>query len=233
MPINILVIDDEKETVESLMNMLKRKDSENILGEIIVDNSMLKSVSNLEEYNISKYGINFNAVLIDYQLDCEFSGILVSAWMLVQQIKAPRITLTGAEYPGPKEYFDGHILKDDIVDNSQYVISYISSCVENFNYEKWLEDQHQKFVELYSKMLSEDNDGHLNPCEQENLHSIEALLDKFEKIIDAGQEEAIKMKMQIINSSSDFAEKHELFANQMSQKQGELNKLIKTLEKQK
>lgn len=83
--INILVIDDEKDTIENLMRMLKRKDKLNKIGEIIVDDSMLNDIKSLEEYNINKYGVVFDAILIDYQLGCGFSGALVSAWMLIQK----------------------------------------------------------------------------------------------------------------------------------------------------
>lgn len=80
MAINILVIDDDKRMAIRLMNNLKRADQSNILGEIEVDDS-IKELETVEKYDVSHYGIKFDVALIDYQLSCSFTGILVSAWI--------------------------------------------------------------------------------------------------------------------------------------------------------
>lgn len=228
-PINILVIDDEKDSIENLMRMLKRKDKQNKIGQIVVDNSMLIDIKSLEGYNISNYGIDFHAILIDYQLGCGFSGALVSAWMLAQKIKAPRITLTGAQYPGPKEYFDENILKDEITSDAQDVIDRIVACVESFNYDKWLVEQYDHLVKEYTQLLKDEQNGRLTNYEKVNLKSLEQLLDKFENIIDNKQNETIKLKYKVLEEKSSFMDKNVKYLSELEKKEDELNQLIKDL----
>ncbi|MNW40036.1 hypothetical protein D3C74_171400 [compost metagenome] len=231
-PINILVIDDEKDSIENLMRMLKRKDKSNKIGEIVVDDTMLSDIKSLEEYDINKFGISFDVILIDYQLGCGFSGALVSAWMLIQKIKAPRITLTGAQYPGPKEYFDENILKDEITSDAQNVIERIVNCVENFNYDKWITIQYNQLVDEYSKLLKDEQSGRLASYEKVNLKSLEELLDKFEAIIDVKQNEAIKLKYKVLESKSEFVKKNSEFLREFEKKEKEMDELIKQLKEE-
>jgi CheY-like chemotaxis protein len=228
-PINILVIDDEKDSIENLMRMLKRKDKLNKIGEIIVDDSMLKDVKSLEEFSLSKYDIKFDVILIDHQLGCGFSGALVSAWMLIQKIRAPRITFTGAEYPGPKEYFDENIIKDEITTNAQDVINRIVSCVENFKYDEWLVTQYDQLVNEYTKLLKEDQSGSLSYTEKTNLESLESILDKFESIIDSKQNEFIKLRYKALEVKGDFTKKNNEFLSQLEVKEREMNQIIEEL----
>lgn len=227
--INILVIDDETTYVNRLMNTLKRKDTQNRIGQIIVDNSMLGEKS-LEQYDASIYNTKFDIVLIDYQLGCSYTGILVSAWMMLQ-LKVPRMTLTSGAYPGPRDYFDGYITKDEIIDSPNEVIDRITSCVETFNYNKWLEKQYDQLVDQYSKMLSDDQNLKLNPYEKENLESLANLLDKFEKIIDEEQEKVIKLKMEYINNQVSFTKKEEIYNQELFEKQKQLQETLKELKK--
>lgn len=227
--INILVIDDEIDNVNRLMETLKRKDTQKRIGQVIVDNSMLR-FNSLEQYDASIHNIKFDIVLIDYQLDCSYTGILVSAWIMLQ-LKVPRMTLTSGVYPGPKDYFDGHITKDEIIDSPNEVIDRIISCVETFNYNSWLEKQYDQLVVQYSKMLSDNQELKLNSCEKENLESLTNLLDKFEKIIDEEQEKIIKLKMEYISNRIGFAEKEKKYNEEIFEKQNEIQKIIKELEK--
>ena len=80
MAINILVIDDDRKMAERLMRGLQRADKENILGEIQVDDSVIK-LETVENYDISHFETTFDVALIDYQLSSSFTGILVSAWI--------------------------------------------------------------------------------------------------------------------------------------------------------
>lgn len=227
--INILVIDDEITIVNRLMESLKRKDDQNRIGKVVVDNSMLGDKS-LEQYDASIHNTKFDIVLIDYQLDCSYTGILVSAWMMLQ-LQVPRMTLTSGTYPGPRDYFDGYITKDEIVDSPNEVIDRIVSCVESFNYNNWLEKQYNQLVEQYSKMLSDDQDLKLNPNEKDNLESLANLLDKFEKIIDEEQEKAIKLKMEYINNQVGFVEKEKEYNQELHEKQRQLQETLKELKK--
>ena len=81
MAINILVIDDDRKMAERLMRGLQRADKENILGEIQVDDSVIK-LETVENYDISHFETTFDVALIDYQLSSSFTGILVSAWIV-------------------------------------------------------------------------------------------------------------------------------------------------------
>lgn len=227
--INILVIDDETTFVNRLMESLKRKDTKDRIGKVVVDSSMLGDKS-LEQYDASIHNTKFDIVLIDYQLGCSYTGILVSAWMMLQ-LQVPRMTLTSGAYPGPRDYFDGYITKDEIIDSPNEVIDRIVSCVETFNYNKWLEKQYDQLVDQYSKMLSDDQDLRLNPCEKENLASLANLLDKFEKIIDEEQEKAIKLKMEYINNQVGFAEKEKVYNQELYEKQKQLQETLKELKK--
>lgn len=94
MAINILVIDDDRKMAERLMRGLQRADKENILGEIQVDDSVIK-LETVENYDISHFETTFDVALIDYQLSSSFTGILVSAWIALY-LQIPRLTLTTA-----------------------------------------------------------------------------------------------------------------------------------------
>lgn len=185
MPINILVIDDDKRIVQRLMKNLKRADATGKLGCIEVDDSIIK-LDSIEKYDVSHFGINFNVALIDYQLTCSFTGILVSAWISLY-LKIPRLTLTTASYPGNPNYFDGSILKNEITDSPQDVIQRIIECVNDYEADVWLNNQHQLLVSHYQKLLAE-NSSKNNP----EFIEIQNLLDKFEKVLDAQQETELK-----------------------------------------
>lgn len=185
MAINILVIDDDKRMAIRLMNNLKRADRSNILGEIEVDDS-IKRLETVEKYDVSHYGIKFDVALIDYQLSCSFTGILVSAWIALD-LQIPRLTLTTAAYPGNPDYFNGAILKNEITDSPRDIIQRISDCVEDYNADLWLAKQHQALVLQYQALLKdEENSG------PQGLSSIETLLDRFEKIIDYARKSRLK-----------------------------------------
>lgn len=228
-PINILVIDDEIKIVQRLMKTLERKDLNKQIGSIIVDDSMLGDQS-LEQYDAFVHETQFDIVLIDYQLGCSYTGILVSAWMMLQ-LRIPRMTLTSGPYPGPKNYFDGYIMKDEIIDKPDEVISRIVKCVETFNYNVWLEKQYEQLVEQYSRLIEDDAKFQLNSAEQENLNSLIRLLDKFEKIIDVEQEEKIRLKMEYINNQTSFIEKEKVYSSEIINKQKELQETLEALKR--
>jgi len=196
MPINILVIDDDLAPVERLMRTLKRADTINALGEIRVDDSITK-VESIEKYDIKHYGIDFDVALIDYQLYSTFTGILVSAWIALN-LRIPRLTLTSAPYPGNPEYFNGFIQKNEITDNPRKVIEKIYHCIDEFNSRDWLERQHLILVKQYQEML---NDSYESTGSHPELSIIKTLLDQFEKILDAQQENTLKKQIEYINST--------------------------------
>lgn len=217
---NILVVDDDKQAVERIMHTLKRADSNNDIGDIIVDSSVTANGTNLEAYDPeSIYGINFQIVLIDYQLGCSFTGVLVSAWIALK-MKVPRISLTTAPYDQDTSYFDGSILKREITDNPQIVIKQIADSISEYNAHDWLNKQYLQLVNEYHAII--DNDC---LATQEQRTSIEILLDKYEKILDAKQEERIKEAAIIERQYPELAVK--LLKNRS--KEEELTKTINSL----
>ena len=181
MPINVLVIDDDKRIVERLMKNLKRMDSNKILGEIYVDDTITE-LENIEKYDVSDFKNKIDVALIDYQLSCSFTGILVSAWIALD-LGIPRLTLTTAAYPGNPEYFNGSILKQEITDSPGIVIERIKECVECYNSELWLNKQHHALVIEYQNLLKEGD-----RTSEFDLNAIQNILDKFERILDDRQE---------------------------------------------
>jgi hypothetical protein len=228
-PINILVIDDEVTIVERLMKQLKRNDTEGVIGEYRIETELPQE--DLESYDINKYDISFDAILIDYNLNCKYTGILMSAWMMLQ-LRVPRLTLTGGIYSGPKNYFDDFIEKHEISDVPHEVIARISDCVNRFDYSKWLEAQYEEMAKEYTVLLSEDEERGLNPSDKTSLVLINQLLDKFDKIIDAEQEVQIKEKQHYIESSSKFSDKENEYSNKMSELESKLETMIKGLKEE-
>lgn len=230
-PINLLVIDDDKSAVERAMRHLKRHDTGNVLGECIVDDSIMGK--KLEDYCPSTQPVEFDAVLIDYQLiGQQFTGVLVSAWMTLQ-LGIPRIALTTATYNGPKNYFDGFIRKDEIHDNPEQIIQRIKTYIENFNYSKWLNTQYAELVSEYSKLLLKAEASCLVPPEVEQLKVLEDILDKYDKILDTKQDERVKEKMEYLKTKEAFQAQELEHERKMQTLQGQLEQLLSSLEESK
>ena len=220
MAINILVVDDDKKVVERLISGLKRADKEGFIGEYRVDDEITQN-DILENYNPQeKFGISFDVVLIDYQLGCTFTGVLVSAWIsLIMNV--PRLTLTTANYSGSPEYFNGSILKRDITDNPQNVLEYLKDRITNYDSSSWLEKQHQILVNQYQTLLTRED--------TEQLANIESLLDHFERIIDSKQEANIKRCIEIEEQSSKFNSQMEATQKTIEELKKQLDTYIKEL----
>lgn len=216
MAINILVVDDDVRSVTYMMKNLKRADDTGALGTIIVDDKVTK-LDTLEKFDISGYDTTFDVALVDYQLTCSFTGILVSAWIALD-LKIPRLTLTTAAYPGNPDYFNGFILKNEITDSPCDVIKRIIGCVENYNSEAWLDKQHQALVAQYQEILTEDGSE-----SQPEFSEIQTLLDRFERILDARQEEKIRGILMYENATSDFVKRQEENEKKLAELRGKLN----------
>lgn len=202
MPINILVIDDDKQIVTRLMNSLKRADDSQVIGAIVVDDSF-KELDTIEKYDVSHFETTFDVALIDYQLTCSFTGILVSAWIALY-LGIPRMTLTTAAYPGNPDYFNGSILKNELTDTPREALRKIVECVDHYNSELWLNKQHQALVLQYQQLLQEKN--HETSPE---FSEIQSLLDQFEKILDAKQEAEMKKSIWYEKSTNEFRKREE------------------------
>lgn len=222
MPLNILVIDDDKKIVNRLMNSLRRADECGLLGEIYVDDSIL-NLDSVEKYHVSSFGVTFDVALIDYQLTCSFTGILVSAWIALY-LKIPRLTLTTAKYPGNPDYFNGSILKNEITDCPQDVIQRIVKCVDNYNVEKWLKKQHEALITQYQEMLREES-----PEMNTEFSKIQSLLDQFEKILDGQQEEKIKIALTYEQNTNEFIKKEQENEKKLISLNEKLNYLLEEM----
>ncbi len=226
-PINLLVIDDDKKAVERAMRHLKRHDVDGVLGKCIVDDSIMGK--KIEDYCPSTQPIKFDAVLIDYQLiGQQFTGILVSAWMTLQ-LGIPRIALTTATYNGPRNYFDEFIRKDEINDNPEQVIHKVISCIENFNYSKWLNTQYIELVSEYSELLLRAEEDSLIPHEIEQLKILETILDKYDRILDTRQDERVKEKMEYLKTQELFRAQELKHEEKMQALQSKLEQLLSDL----
>lgn len=201
MPINILVIDDDKKIVSRLMNNLRRADHNHVLGVIEVDDSIVQ-LNTVEEYNISQFDTAFDVALIDYQLTSSFTGILVSAWIALY-LRIPRITLSTADYPGDPSYFNASILKREITDTPEVVIQRIQECVDTYNSDAWLDKQHRALVKEYQTLLRANNTTQLT--------QLETILDRFERILDAQQDSKIQAYLAYEHSTGGFLEKEKAY----------------------
>lgn len=183
MALNILIIDDDKRPLMRLVDNLKRADTEKVLGAVEIDDSIVH-LDMVEKYDVSKYNTRFDVALIDYQLTSSFTGILVSAWIALH-LRIPRMALSTAPYPGDSSYFNGAILKREITDAPASVIQRIADCVETYNSDEWLNNQHKQLVEQYQFLLKTNSNA-------PELSQLESLLDRFERILDAQQDSEIK-----------------------------------------
>lgn len=204
MKINILIIDDNKKEVERLVNNLKRADIDNRIGECVVDDSIINE-KNIEKYDPMRFGIQFDILMVDYQLNSEFTGVLVAAWIMLQ-MKIPKVTLTTGTYAGPKDCFDGFIIKDEFLDHPQSVISDLVEIVETFNSKKWLEKQHEALVVEYQGLIDTRESKKLNYSDEQNLKLIESLLDKFEKVLDDEQEKELKERKILLEEKGPYVD---------------------------
>ncbi len=228
MAINILIVDDDKPMLESLVKTLRGADRNNVIGKCIVDDSFSEN-DNIENYDPMKHGVNFDIVLVDYQLNCSFTGMLAAAWIAIQ-LKIPKMTLTGGKYCGPESYFDGFIEKDEINDSPEDVIERIERVVMNFNAQKWLEKQHDNLVQEYHELLDEKEKVKNAFYKSNELKALERLLDKFDKIIDEKQSEHIKEHMILIDNEEEFRKQEKEYLDRIAIRESKIDEYIKKLE---
>lgn len=229
--LNLLIIDDEKKSMETYVKLLKREDKDDIIQNIIIDDEFPQSYEQLTDYNFTKFEMDFDAILIDYQLNVEYSGVWISAWLNLHKINAPRIALTGANYPGNKEFFDEYIVKREITDNPKEVIWKIRNSIENHNHEEWLKKRYLEIVGIYSQRC----DSLVGDARKEDnsLKMLQKMLNDFEAIIDSKQNELIKTRLgEISLLNSNFSEIDEIDQDIQS-KVTEISALMQRIEEKK
>lgn len=182
MPINILVIDDEFSQTKRLINRLK-KHSNGYIDQIHVE-STLDSIDKVEKFSFDNISFNVDVVMIDYQLNLEYTGVTLSAMMANQKYKVPRISLSSAHPDDEFFRFEGSILKNDIDKKPDEVLFLIKSVIENFNKESWIEEEYKKVCDEYLRVKEE------NPLNT-NIEKLESLLDKLENNINIQISESI------------------------------------------
>ena len=216
MAINVLIIDDDKRPVTRLVSNLRRADTDQSLGIIEIDDSIVQ-LDMVEKYDVSKFNTKFDIALIDYQLTSTFTGILISAWIALH-LRIPRMALSTATYPGDPSYFNGAILKNEITDTPTEVIRRIVECVDTYNSDEWLSNQHKLLVEQYQCLLKVNNNT-------PELSQIEELLDRFERILDEKQDSAIKKVLAYESAVTDDQEKIQEYDKRFDELYAQLQKL--------
>lgn len=216
MAINILIIDDDKRPLTRLVGNLRHADTGNNLGVIEIDDSIVQ-LDMVEKYDVSKYNTTFDVALIDYQLTSSFTGILVSAWIALY-LRIPRMALSTAAYPGDPSYFNGAILKREITDAPADVIHRIINCVETYNSDEWLNNQHRLLVEQYQSLLQSNDNA-------PELAQLENLLDRFERILDAQQDSEIKKALAFEQQAVSNQEKAQELGRRFEELYAQLQKL--------
>jgi hypothetical protein len=216
MAINVLIIDDDKRPVTRLVSNLRRADTGNALGVIEIDDTIVQ-LDMVEKYDVSKFNTTFDVALIDYQLTSSFTGILISAWIALH-LRIPRMALSTAAYPGDPSYFNGAILKKEITDAPMEVIQRIVECVETYNSDEWLNNQHKLLVEQYQCLLKVNNNT-------PELSQIEELLDRFERILDEKQDSAIKKVLAYESAVTDDQGKIQEYDKRFDELYAQLQKL--------
>ena len=167
MSINILVIDDEFSQTKRLINRLK-KHSNGYIDQIHVE-STLDSIDKVEKFSFDNISFNVDVVMIDYQLNLEYTGVTLSAMMANQKYKVPRISLSSAHPDDEFFRFEGSILKNDIDKKPDEVLFLIKSVIENFNKESWIEEEYKKVCDEYLRVKEE------NPLNT-NIEKLESLI---------------------------------------------------------
>lgn len=228
--INLLVIDDEAVEVKRQMDELKASDSEDILGEIIFLNSF---PDDIETLNFSSY-INFevtgniDAVLIDYDLNSNYSGTLISAWLFLRNQYIPRIAFTTRNYIGHRDDFDGYIMKSDILDNPTKVLQEIIKIIDMSSVDGWLDKKYIELIDQYSILCKKKLQTRLSQEEEQSLEFLKIALNSMDKHMDASLEKTIDIKFKMANKQN---EKLEYLKSSISEIDDQINIILSTLDK--
>lgn len=182
MPINILVFDDCYQQTNRLLKRLKSESDGYIDNYYIIDNF---DIGKLEQFSFDLLPYEIDVVMIDYQLNCEFSGVILSALMLNQKYKVPRFSLSSAKVTDQNFKFEASLLKNDISKNPLKVINIIKTTIEEFQKNDWLENEYKKVWKEFLSIKSIDP-------ESEYLSELESLLDKLESVSNIKLRESIE-----------------------------------------
>lgn len=182
MAINILVFDDEQKKTQRLLNFLKKKTGDNI-DNILVESNL--EIENLEHFSFDLIPFAIDVVMIDYQLNCKFTGVTLSALMLNQKYKVPRISLSSALVDDANFQFEASLLKTEINNNPYKVLEKILITIENFKKNEWIDKEYEKICDEYLKYRETNSND-------EYIEKLEELLDKFESATNIKLKESIE-----------------------------------------
>lgn len=182
MPINILVFDDSYSQTNRLLKRLKDNSNGYIDNFCIIDNF---DIGKLEQFTFDSLPYEIDVVMIDYQLNCEFSGVTLSALMMNQKYRVPRISLSSAKVIDSNFKFEASLLKNNISKDPIEVINIIKTTIEEFKKNDWLENEYKKVYEEFLSIKSIEPDS-------KYLKELEALLDKLENVSNIKLRETIE-----------------------------------------
>lgn len=208
--IDLLVIDDEKVEVQRQLRELREYDTKGVLGDILFYNSFPDDIENVDFSDFIKVNETdtVDAILIDYDLHLKsrYSGTLLSAWLALKNKHIPRIAFTTRNYTGSKNDFDGFLLKNDVVDNPEYVLAQLVDIIEKCNIEGWLDKKYIELIEQYGKLCEKRLKDRLSEEEELTLKYLCKVLDNMDKQLDKQLEKTINVKFKMADKQNEKLE---------------------------
>ncbi len=228
--INLLVIDDEAAEVIRQLKELKEHDEKSILGEIKFYNSFPADIETLSinEFITTENGESVDAILIDYDLNAEYTGTLLSAWLALKNRNIPRIAFTTRNYSGSIDDFDGYIIKNDIIDQPENVLLQLVDIIEKSNMEDWLTRKYIDLINQYSLLCEKKLRIKLSHEEEVTINYLMAALDSLDKQLDKQLEKVIDIKFRMADKQND---RLEFLKRNISEIDERLYKTLEMLEK--
>lgn len=229
--INLLVIDDEKNEVERQIEELLYYDNGKTIGKVVYLNDFPSSVEKFDINSILDINLNddIDVVLIDYELKTDYTGTLLSAWLMLKNRNIPRIAFTARKYEGAIHDFDGFIEKKDIAYNPERALKEILDSIERCKIDKWLDNKYTEFLNIYANLCDKKFSKALSGEELQTLEIIKSILDSLDKQLDAEIEKNIDLKFKMAEKRherlDDLNEKLDEYDNQINSILKELKNL--------
>lgn len=215
--INILVFDDETKLTERAVKKLKRV-APQTFDKIYVTclKNEINVLENLSFDNIE--GLNFipDVILIDKEIQCQFTGILISSCLLNLNTKIPRISLTGAELDeNDKRKFDESITKTELSNSPLSVAKKIENVVLYLDKKNWIYSQYEYILNEYNLATERG--------ETDKIGIIDNILNKLESLIEKEMEVKIEATRKMMSKYDEEYKKIEDLDNKIVELLEKLN----------